>query len=85
MRECHPSGAASGSRIRPYCTDGSITLNVVGKFVGIPGGHPQDVSFSVTILSFGGAGVGQWTLSIGDDTFCFETLRSGQIVMRRSS
>jgi hypothetical protein len=65
--------------------DGSITLNVVGKFVGIPGGHPQDVSFSVTILSFGGAGVGQWTLSIGDDTFCFETLRSGQIVMRRSS
>ena len=65
--------------------DGSITLNVVGKFVGIPGGHPQDVSFSVTILSFGGAGVGQWTLSIGDNTFCFETLRSGQIVMRRSS
>jgi hypothetical protein len=65
--------------------DGSITLNVVGKFVGIPGGHPQDVSFSVTILSLGGAGVGQWTLSIGDDTFCFETLRSGQIVMRRSS
>jgi hypothetical protein len=64
--------------------DGSITLNVVGKFVGIPGGHPQDVSFSVTILHFGGAGVGQWTLSIGGDTFCFETLRSGQIVMRRS-
>ena len=64
--------------------DGSITLNVVGKFVGIPGGHPQDVSFSVTILSFGGAGVGQWTLSIGGFTFCVETLRSGQIVMRRA-
>ena len=64
--------------------DGSITLNVVGKLVGFPGGHPSDVSFSVTILHFGGAGVGQWTLSIGDDTFCFETLRSGQIVMRRS-
>ena len=64
--------------------DGSITLNVVGKFLPIPGGHPSGVSFSVTILSFGGAGVGQWTLSIGGATFCFETLRSGQIVMRRS-
>ena len=65
--------------------DGSITLNVVGKFVGIPGGQPQDVSFSVTILSFGGAGVGQWTLDIGGATACFETLTSGQIVMRRRS
>jgi hypothetical protein len=64
--------------------DGSITLNVVGKLVGFPGGHPQDVSFTVTILHFGGAGVGQWTLSLGADTVCFETLLSGQIVMRRS-
>ncbi len=64
--------------------DGSITLNVVGKFVGIPRGHPSDVSFSVTIQHFGGAGVGHWTLSIGGFTFCVETLRSGQIVMRRS-
>jgi hypothetical protein len=64
--------------------DGSITLNVVGKFVGFPGGHPQDVSFAVTILHFGGSGVGQWTLSLGADTACFETLLSGQIVMRRS-
>jgi hypothetical protein len=63
--------------------DGSITLNVVGKFVGFPGGHPQDVSFSVTIQQFGGAGVGHWTLSIDDFTFCEETLLSGQIVMRR--
>ena len=63
--------------------DGSITLNVVGKFVGFPGGHPQDVSFTVTIQQFGGAGVGHWTLSIGGFTFCVETLRSGQIVMRR--
>ena len=63
--------------------DGSITLNVVGKFVGFPGGHPQDVSFTVTIQQFGGAGVGHWTLSIGGLTFCVETLRSGQIVMRR--
>jgi hypothetical protein len=64
--------------------DGSITLNVVGKLVGFPGGHPQDVSFTVTIQHFGGAGVGQWTLSLGADTVCFETLLSGQIVMRRS-
>ena len=63
--------------------DGSITLNVVGKFLPIPGGHPSGVSFSVTILHFGGAGVGQWTLSLGTDTVCFETMRSGQIVMRR--
>jgi hypothetical protein len=63
--------------------DGSITLNVVGKFVGFPGGHPQDVSFTVTIEQFGGAGVGHWTLSIGGFTFCVETLLSGQIVMRR--
>jgi hypothetical protein len=63
--------------------NGTITLNIVGKFVG-PGGHPQDVQFSVTILRFGGAGVGQWTLSIGGATACFETLLSGQVVMRRS-
>jgi hypothetical protein len=62
--------------------DGVISLNVVGKFVGIPGGHPQNVSFSVTIQQFGGAGVGHWTLSVGGFTLCDETLRSGQIVMR---
>ena len=60
------------------------TLHVTGKFVGFPGGHPEDVSFTVTIQHFGGAGVGQWTLSIGADTVCFETLLSGHIVMRRS-
>ena len=64
--------------------DGSITLNVVGKLVAFPGGHPQNVSFTVTIQHFGGAGVGQWTLALGADTACFETLLSGQIVMRRS-
>ena len=64
--------------------DGSITLNVVGKVVGFPGGHPSAVSFSVTILHFGGAGVGQWTLFAFGGTACFETMLSGQIVMRRS-
>ena len=61
----------------------SPTLNVVGKFVSLPGGHPEDVEFSVTILHFGGAGVGQWTLHFGTFVVCFETLMSGQIVMRR--
>ena len=64
--------------------DGPVTLQVTGKLVGFPGGHPQDVSFTVTIQQFGGAGVGHWTLSIGGFTICVETLRSGQIVMRRS-
>jgi hypothetical protein len=65
--------------------DGTITLNVDdGKFVNIPGGHPAEVSFSVTILHFGGAGVGQWTLSVGPFQVCFETLLTGQIVMRGS-
>ena len=63
-------------------SDGTITLNVVGKFVSIPGGHPEDQAFAVTILHFGGAGVGQWTLSVGPFILCFETLLSGQIVMR---
>jgi hypothetical protein len=63
---------------------GPITLNVVGKLVNFPGGHPVDVEFAVTIQQFGGAGVGRWTLSVGGFTFCIETLRSGQIVMRRS-
>ena len=62
---------------------GPITLNVVGKLVNFPGGHPVDVEFTVTIQQFGGAGVGHWTLSIGGFTFCVETLLSGQIVMRR--
>lgn len=62
---------------------GSITLNVVGKFVGIPGGHPEEVSFAVTIQQFGGARVGHWTLSVGPFTLCDETLRTGQIVIRR--
>jgi hypothetical protein len=67
--------------------DGTITLNVVGgKFVDFStGGHPVPADFSVTIQQFGGAGVGHWTLSVGGFTFCVETLRSGQIVMRERS
>ena len=63
----------------------SPTLHVTGKFVAIPGGLANnDQQFAVTIQQFGGAGVGHWTLSIGGFTFCVETLRSGQIFMRRS-
>src|SRR2546421_6459153 len=54
--------------------DGPVTLQVTGKLVGFPGGHPVDVQFSVTIQRFGGAGVGHWTLAIDGFTFCVETL-----------
>ncbi len=63
---------------------GPITLNVVGKLVGFPGGHPVPQSFTVTIEQFGGAGVGRWTLAIGGVIFCYELLTSGQIRIRRA-
>lgn len=67
---------------------GLITLHVPNsKFVPIPGGHPSNLPFQVTIQRFGGAGVGHWTAAIPDGaggwfTVCFETLISGQIVIR---
>ena len=62
--------------------NGFVSLNVVGKFVGFPGGHPQDVEFIVRIQQFGGAGVGRWTLEVDGFIFCYELLTSGQIVVR---
>jgi hypothetical protein len=62
---------------------GEITLNVVGKFLPIPGGHPTPAAFTVKIQQFGGAGVGHWTLESDGVVFCIETLDSGQIVLRR--
>jgi len=62
--------------------DGTINLQVTGKFVGIPGGHPGPVTFALTITRPGGPGVGGWTLSVGATTFCIELLVSGQIVER---
>jgi hypothetical protein len=59
-----------------------VVLNVVGKLVNFPGGHPQDVTFTVKIQQFGGAGVGRWTLESGGFIFCYELLTSGQIVIR---
>lgn len=57
-----------------------LTLFVTGKLVVIPGGHPIDRNFKVTIQSFGGAGVGHWTLGPPATPFCIELLLSGQIV-----
>lgn len=67
--------------------DGLITVNFIGKLVAFPGGHPQDIPFQVTFQRFGGAGVGHWTLAVPDGsggwfTVCFETLTSGQVVIR---
>lgn len=67
--------------------DGLITVSFIGKVVGFPGGHPQDIPFQVTFQRFGGAGAGHWTLAIPDGfggwfTVCFETLTSGQVVIR---
>ena len=59
-----------------------VVLNVDGKVVSFPGGHPQDISFTVKIQQFGGAGVGRWTLEVGGVIFCVELLTSGQIVIR---
>jgi hypothetical protein len=59
-----------------------VVLNVVGKTVSFPGGHPQDVKFTVKIQQFGGAGVGRWTLEIDGFIYCYELLTSGQIVIR---
>ena len=77
-------GKATSWSIGP---DGLITVNFSGKLVGFPGGHPQDIPFQVTFQRFGGAGVGHWTLAIPDGfggwfTVCFETLTSGQVVIR---
>lgn len=59
-----------------------IVLNVIGTLVPFPGGHPVDVSFTVKIQQFGGAGVGRWTLAVGGVIFCVELLTSGEIVYR---
>jgi hypothetical protein len=69
-------------------SDGSINLFITdGSLVGTHGGatfhggrHPH-----VTIQSFGGAGVGHWTLTnAAGVVVCDETLISGQIVLQRN-
>ena len=65
-------------------SNGVVSLNVAGKFVPIPGGHPSETTFVVRIQQFGGAGVGRWTLEDGITgfIFCYELLTSGQIAIR---
>ena len=72
-------------KVTSWRMEGSVVVfDVVGKLVGFPGGHPQDVAFTVKVQRFGGAGVGHWTLEIGGFIFCYETLTSGQIVYREA-
>ncbi|TME06601.1 MAG: hypothetical protein E6I71_01895 [Chloroflexi bacterium] len=64
-----------------YVTDGSL-VGTHGGTVFHGGGHPI-----FTIQSFGGAGVGHWTLTPGKLTnppVCDELLISGQIVLHRN-
>src|SRR5439155_25035711 len=37
-----------------------VVLNVTGKLIRFPGGHPVPVSFTLKIQQFGAAGVGHW-------------------------
>jgi hypothetical protein len=70
---------------------GPLTLQISGKFVLIPGGLAGPANFTVTIQTFGGAGLGHWTLDVPGVTspfnggpICQELLTSGQIVARRN-
>jgi hypothetical protein len=75
-------------------TTGAVTLQITGKFVAFPGsltGGVVPISFAVTIQTFGGAGVGHWTLDVvgnpspfNGGPICQELLISGQIVERRN-
>jgi hypothetical protein len=70
--------------------NGVVSLTVTsGKLVTFgAGGGPQDPgTFIVRIQSFGGNGVGHWTLDIGNGaggwlTVCDELVTSGQILIR---
>ena len=57
-----------------------LTLWVTGKLVS--GSDNDPTSFPLTIQSFGGAGVGHWTLGKLASPFCVELLLSGQLIER---
>jgi hypothetical protein len=57
-----------------------LTLWVTGKLVA--GSTNVPTSFPLTIQSFGGPGVGHWTLGKLSSPFCVELLLSGQLVER---
>jgi hypothetical protein len=75
-------------KVTSWSKEGDVyVLQVTGKFINFPGGplprsHPVDVSFTVKIQQFGGAGVGHWSLESGGFIFCWELLTSGQIVYK---
>jgi hypothetical protein len=69
--------------------DGTISLHVTnGKFVSFPNGLvvPGGLPFTVTIQTYGGAGVGHWTLDVGpvptSTPICTELLTSGRLEAR---
>jgi len=69
--------------------DGTISLHVTdGKLVRIPGGLVVSggLPFTVTIQTYGGAGVGHWTLNVGpvrtSNPICTELLTSGRLEAR---
>jgi hypothetical protein len=84
-----PSGAGNiFGAVTSWSWEGTtIVLQVTGKLTG-PGGHPVDISFTVKIQTFGGPGVGHWTLGqytpagVAIYIFCNETMTSGQIVYK---
>jgi len=59
-----------------------LTLWVTGNLVS--GSDNDPTSFPLTIQTFGGAGVGHWTLGKLSSPFCVELLLSGQLVERLS-
>ena len=68
--------------VTKWWQDGNgLNLLVSGTLVG-KGGHPVAIDFVVTIQTFGGAGVGHWTLGDPASPFCIELVISGQIVAR---
>ena len=87
-------GTAAGNVWGPVTSwsidgNGVVSLTIAsGTLVNFPGGHPQDVgTFIVRIQTFGGKGVGHWTLDVPNGsggwlTVCVEILTSGQIAIR---
>ena len=65
--------------------NGEYTFSGVGRVVSFPPYFfiADGLPFTVTVQSFGGPGVGHWTLDVPDfgGVVCFETVTSGQIAI----
>lgn len=73
--------------VTSWSMEGSVVvLNIVGTVTPFnpdgTRGATEPVSFVVKIQTFGGAGVGRWTLQIGDFIYCYELVTSGSLVYR---